>query len=227
MRRSRNVRGTLLAHLLPPCYADTRLIQTSNDHTLIDVEFHIMSSLPCENPIIVRQKLSESSGPSILPEILWNFSHFEDEERLRLTQNPHFYVGLPTSPSEYGGLFSRRPTEIYEGRIYVLTNNLIPKLGDSRRVFFEFGEEKRAFDNFWDTNNTLIFKDVTGRLEGETLVDRSIPEKNKTALWYRMVRMVPPPHQVRHPRHTRDWKIPIRELLRERFSHTHVRIGAV
>jgi len=138
----------------------------SNDDTLIDVEFHIMSTLPCENPIIVKQKLSNSSGASVLAEILWNFSHFEGEKCLRLAQNPHFYRDLPDSPTAYGGTFSRQPTDIYEGTIYVLTNNLVPESGDSRRVFFEFGEEKRAFDNFWDTNDTLIFKDVTGKLEG-------------------------------------------------------------
>ena len=97
-------------------------------------------------------------GASVLAEILWNFSHFEDDKRLRLAQNPHFYVGLPRSPTAYGGTFSSQPTDIYEGRIYVLTNNSVPISGDSRRVFFEFDGEKRAFDNFWDTNNTLIFK---------------------------------------------------------------------
>ena len=97
-------------------------------------------------------------GASVLAEILWNFSHFEDDKRLRLAQNPHFYVGLPRSPTAYGGTFSSQPTDIYEGRIYVLTNNSVPISGDSRRVFFEFDGEKRAFDNFWDTNNTLIFR---------------------------------------------------------------------
>ena len=73
-------------------------------------------------------------------------------------QNPHFYVDLPKSPTRYGDSFSSQPTEIYKGTIYVLTNNLDLKFGDSRRVFFEFGGKPRAFDNFWDTNNTLIFK---------------------------------------------------------------------
>jgi len=188
----------------------------SNDHTLIDVEFHIMSTLPCENPIIVKQKLSDRSGLVALAEILWNFSHFEDEKCLRLAQNPHFYRDLPDSPTAYGGTFSMQPTEIYEGTIYVLTNNLVPKSGDSRRVFFEFGGQKRAFDNFWDMNNTLIFKDVTGRLEGETLVDNSMSLNTKPNFSYRMVHMGATPHEGKAV-HTGDWKFPIRELLGEQF----------
>jgi hypothetical protein len=87
----------------------------------------------------------------VVPEILWNFSHFEGEKRLTLAQNPHFYEDLPTSPGAYGGRFSSRPTERYEGTIYVLTNN-------SGRVFLEFGSRPRAFDNTWTTNDTLVFR---------------------------------------------------------------------
>jgi len=155
-------------------------------------------------------------------------------------QNPHFYVGLPKSWTGYGDSFSSKPTETYEGTIYVLTNNLVPASGDSRRVFFEFGGKTRAFDNFWDTNNTLIFKggpyvpplsftdmfsDVTGRLEGETVVENSILANTEPAFWYRMIRMQPPPAEIRAPKPTRDWRVPIRELLGEKLSHTHVRIG--
>jgi len=193
-----------------------------NDDKLINVEFHIMSSLPCKDPIIVKQKLSNRSGLLVLTEILWNFSHFPEEKRLRLAQNPHFYRDLPDSPTAYKGTFSRQPTDIYEGTIYVLTNNLVPESGDSRRVFFEVGGQKRAFDNVWDTNNTLIFKDVTGRLEGETLVESSIPAGT---ISYHMIRMRPSPAQTNAPKHTRDWKVPIRELLGEQFSHTDVLIG--
>jgi len=180
---------------------------------MIDVEFHILSTLPSKDPIIVKQKLSNTSGTAVLPEILWNFSHFEDEKCIRLAQNPHFYIDLPKSPTAYGEAFRSQPTEIYKGTIYVLTNNLVPESGDSRRVFFEFGGKTRAFDNFWDANNTLIFKDVTGRLEGERVVGGSIPDKAKPPFKYHMVRMNPSPPQVKPPKHTRDWRVPIRELL--------------
>jgi hypothetical protein len=72
-----------------------------------------------------------------------------------------------------------------------------------------------------------MFADVTGKLEGETVVaGTSIPDKTKNSFWYRMVRTVPPPHQVKAPKYTRDWRNPIRELQGEKFSHTHLRIGS-
>ena len=53
IHKPRDVRG---AHLSVPHHADTRPIQHSNDHTLIDVEFHILSTLPCKDPIIVKRE---------------------------------------------------------------------------------------------------------------------------------------------------------------------------
>ena len=97
------------------------------------------------------EALNSSTGPSVLPEIIWNFSHFQGEQRITLTQNPYFYGELPTSPAEYVGGFNSQPVERYEGTIDVLTNN-------SRRVFLEIDENLRAFDNVWTTNDTLIFK---------------------------------------------------------------------
>jgi hypothetical protein len=97
------------------------------------------------------EAISSSSGDSVLNEILWNFSHYKDAERLSLAQNPRFYVGLPTSPDGYHATFNWKPTERYEGTIYVLTNN-------SHHVFFEFGGSLRAFDNVWNTNDVLIFR---------------------------------------------------------------------
>jgi hypothetical protein len=60
MHKSRNVCGALIAHLSVPRHVDTRLIQASDDRTLIDVEFHIMSTLPCEKPIIVKREWKSS-----------------------------------------------------------------------------------------------------------------------------------------------------------------------
>jgi hypothetical protein len=87
----------------------------------------------------------------VLPEILWNFSHFNDNRRLGLAQNPHFYEALPTSPGAYGGGFRSQPTERYQGTIYVITNT-------PRRVFLEFDGKLRAFDHVSVVNNTLIFR---------------------------------------------------------------------
>ncbi len=46
---------------------------------------------------------------------------------------------------------SIRPTDDYQGTIYILTSN-------ERRVFLDFGDERWTFDNVWETSNTLIFK---------------------------------------------------------------------
>jgi len=130
------------------------------DGTLNVVEFHILRSLPDENPTIVLQVLPPKTN---IAEILWNFSHYEDDERLDLVRNPHFYSELPQDPAGYVNNFRSQPTDSYVGKVYVLTN-------DSHRVFFKLGEELRAFDNVWDTNEILVFKDILGRLEGETIV---------------------------------------------------------
>lgn len=92
--------------------------------------------------------LSDSSD---LPEILWYFSHFPDEKRLSLAQNPQFYGILPTSPAAYVGGFSSSPTEFYQGTINVLTNS-------SRRIFLECDPYPRIFDNVWAINGILIFR---------------------------------------------------------------------
>jgi hypothetical protein len=86
-----------------------------------------------------------------LPDILWYFSLFEDERRLTLAQNPHFYEGPPTFPTTYGPAYRTQPTEEYQDTVYVLTNN-------ERRVFLELGQNRRTFDNVWRTNDALIFK---------------------------------------------------------------------
>jgi hypothetical protein len=51
------------------------------------------------------------------------------------------------------GAFTKDPIEHYRDaeKICVLTNR-------PGRVFFEFGENPRAFDNVWSMKNTLIFK---------------------------------------------------------------------
>jgi len=158
-------RRTVIAAMADATKKDKRKRRDSprpNDDKFVNVEFRIMSSLPCKNPIIVKQRLSSTTGLIVLAEILRNFSHFpkESRQRLCLAQNPRFYTAsdLPEAPSGYKGSFSRQPTEKYEGTIYVLTNNLDPESGHSRRVFFEFGGQKRAFDNFWDTNKTSSSK---------------------------------------------------------------------
>ena len=46
----------LLAHLSVLWHADIRLIQDPNGPASIDVEFHILSTLPCKKHTIVKAK---------------------------------------------------------------------------------------------------------------------------------------------------------------------------
>ena len=122
--------------------------------------------------------LSSTSISEVLPEIVWNFCHYEDaEKRVSLAQNPHLYTELPTSPEEYRPTFNHMQAQTltkdrdsryrcdrgdnHDNRdhpritVHLLTNN-------SRRVFFVPGlakkEKPQAFDKIWTTDNTLIFK---------------------------------------------------------------------
>ena len=172
------------------------------------MEFLIHKSLPDRNPIIVPRKHTSSSTlsnyltprsevlhkNSNLTEILWNFSRFKDKNRrITLSQNPHFYAWLPTSPEEYGDEFKAEPIETFQqhARVHVLTDIQGP-LG---RVFVEAGQNTRIFDNVWIPNNAIIFKGETdcpcdpvssiadvilgvhGRLEGEAIVGAAIRDK--------------------------------------------------
>ena len=98
------------------------------------------------------EALSSSTDSSVLPEIIWNFSHFnEGGNPVTLAKNPHFYRDLPTTPTDYDRDFKREPTECFNGAIYVLTN-------DTHRAFLEFDENLRAFDHISNVNKTLIFR---------------------------------------------------------------------
>lgn len=93
---------------------------------------------------------------SKLEEILWNFSRFDPGRRLTLSQNPHFYNYLPTSSNanwkEFNATATQENWHTYPTEpIRVLTN--IPG-----RMFLELSGDRRAFDNAWNANGTLIFK---------------------------------------------------------------------
>lgn len=42
-------------------------------------------------------------------EVLWNFSCFEDNKRIALQENAHFYRNFPISSDEYGDTFLQDP----------------------------------------------------------------------------------------------------------------------
>ena len=99
----------------------------------------------------VEEILSDS--PS-LQEILWNFSRFNDENnRLCLRDNPHFYAELPTSPDAYGDNLKIDPTEDFwhANDFYVLIDAPEP-------VHIMSDQDTQIFGNFWCFENSIIFK---------------------------------------------------------------------
>ncbi|KAI9457241.1 hypothetical protein BJY52DRAFT_515138 [Lactarius psammicola] len=119
--------------------------------------------------IIVSQELSVD--PS-LPEILWNFCRYKDRARITLEQNPHFYLHCPGDESALTPTFRRRPLQDPSGALE--HNDTVYVLFDRPgRVFFDTGHKPRIFGNVWLLNGCLVFRDSSGVLEGERLVNSS------------------------------------------------------
>lgn len=134
------------------------------------VEYHILSSLSDAHPVVVKRGCHAidyrsrsqylisvpeviSDNPS-LQEILWNFSRLKNKkQRLTLSENPHFYADLPTSPEAYGDGVEIDPTEDFQhaDTFYVLTDR--PSL-----VCITTDQDTRYFGNFWCPQNAVIFK---------------------------------------------------------------------
>ena len=110
-----------------------------------------MSFLVSDSLILMSEVLGHN--PS-LQEILWNFSRFIDEDhRLTLRDNPHFYVELPTSPDAFGDSIKIDPTEDFRhaDTFYVLIDK--PEL-----VHIMTDQGSQSFGNFWCPKNAIIFK---------------------------------------------------------------------
>ena len=101
--------------------------------------------------------LEEFSTSPTLPEILWNFSRYNDRARITLEQNPHFYLDCPTDESAYTPLFQRHPVKGpsvglgHNGTVYVLFDGM-------SRVFLDIGLNFSIFCNVWSLNGVLIFR---------------------------------------------------------------------
>ena len=94
-----------------------------------------------------------SDSPSI-QEILWNFSRFKDEKkRLTVSENPHVYTELPTSPEAYGHSVKIDPTEDFRQayEFYVLIDK--PEI-----VRIVTDQDSQYFGNFWSPKDAIIFK---------------------------------------------------------------------
>jgi hypothetical protein len=92
-----------------------------------------------------------------LSEIIWNFTRYEDDRRITLRQNPHFYTGLPTSADAYGAGFSKNPLREFlvesSDTIYVLVDGSHPG-----RIHLEVERGSRTFGNIWKPKEVMIFK---------------------------------------------------------------------
>jgi hypothetical protein len=184
------------------------------DRSLRVVRFQILRSLPDlhPNPIVAKQALVSSFE---LADILWNLiivHDDNDDRRLSVAQNPHFYLNLPTLVN---GTYQGKPvaelSRPYPDTIYVLTNN-------ERRIYLEFGEMRRTFDHVWRTkNDALSFKDIIGKLESETTVEGCIPAP--PLFWFRMN---PPNFEREEGGETRNWRAPILELWDSPGTRIHI-----
>ena len=91
-------------------------------------------------------------------EVLWNFAHLENTKRLTLSDNPHFYLKLPTLIDEYGGEFRAFPAQMLplgpNATIYVL-------IDQPRLVSLETEHVSRVFGNVFRLKDVMIFKGLS------------------------------------------------------------------
>ncbi len=91
-------------------------------------------------------------------EVLWNFAHLENSKRITLSENPHFYLKLPTLTDEYGGEFKASPAEMLplerNATIYVL-------IDQPRLVSLETEHVTRVFGNVFRLKDVMIFKGLS------------------------------------------------------------------
>jgi len=160
---------------------------------------------------------------------------FKDpKKRLTLSQNPHFYAWLPSSPEEYDGEFRTYPIESFlhtnATRVHVLTDNP----GSAGRVFLETAQDTRAFGNGWIPSKAIIFKgsllsitsftpvifsDVSGKLEGESIVGEAIKDTTNLRYFQEPPQFPASPIMNAAPTSStgvpiRDWRGPIHRMLR-------------
>lgn len=101
--------------------------------------------------------LEEFNTSPSLPHILWNFSRYEGRARIKLEQNPHFYLSFPSDESTYTPMFQCHPLQGASG---VLENDdTVYVLFDGPgRVIIDTEDQLRVFCNVWSLNGFLIFR---------------------------------------------------------------------
>jgi hypothetical protein len=137
-----------------------------------------------------------SASPS-LPEILWNFSRYNDRARITLEKNPHFYLHCPTDESAYTPTFQCYPLQAPSVLALEHNSTVFVLFDGPSSVFLDIECNIRIFCNVWSLNGVLIFRgsrhishldsysdvrsDRFGVLQGEQLV-RGSSVRGK--LWY-------------------------------------------
>ena len=96
-----------------------------------------------------------SSSPS-LPDILWNFSRYEDRARITLEQNPHFYLRFPADEISYTPTSQCHPLQDAIGALE--HNDTVYVLFDGPGRVFLHEPKLRIFCNVWSLNGFLIFR---------------------------------------------------------------------
>ena len=146
------------------------------------------------NHALLSEELSASLS---LPEILWNFSRYDNHARITLEQNPNFYLRCPVDESEYTPKFRRYPLQDPSGALEY-NDTLYVLIDRPCRVFLDSEHQPRIFGNIWLLDSTLIFRglcyvflsprflsdifpDYSGVIEGEELVKSS---SIRGKLWY-------------------------------------------
>ena len=120
-----------------------------------------------------------------LQEVLWNFSCLKDEEkRLTLVENPHFYAELPALPEAYVDNVKIDPTDDFghADKFYVLTDKPEPihiMTDQVSQTFGNFWCQLLSFSKVWASclfppPLFLKFSDICGTLRGESIIKASL-----------------------------------------------------
>ncbi|KAH9018214.1 hypothetical protein EDB83DRAFT_181314 [Lactarius deliciosus] len=154
------------------------------------VNFVIVESLPYEernDQLIMNQEIDNSTTAA---EIVWRFSRYPEKGTDRIPtkvasrQNPHFYRHLSKDAASFDRNFHEDPLKDFAhsldhgDRIYVL-------LDKSCRLFLDAAKPHipRIFGNLWKPRETVILKDISGKLDSEDTVLRNIGKKQD--YWHR------------------------------------------
>ena len=91
-------------------------------------------------------------------EVLLNFAHFEDKERITLQENAHFFLGTRTSVNPNSGEFDVFQIKHVELRPDATIYIRVDQLGN---VFLETGRGTRIFRNIFTSKAVMTFKGLS------------------------------------------------------------------